>query len=48
MSVILEEAGREGRCWWSAGGGGGEKHELVRDGHDLCARGSSLHTSSSL
>ena len=30
------------------GGGGGEKHELVRDDHVLCACGSSLHTTSSL
>ena len=30
------------------GGGGGGKHELVRDDHVLCACGSSLLTSSSL
>ena len=30
------------------GRGGGEKHELVRDDHVLCACWSSLHTTSSL
>ena len=32
----------------NCGGGGGKKHELVRDDQVLCACGSSLHTSSSL
>ena len=43
-SFILEEAGREGR-WWMicVGGGGVEKHGLVRNDHVLCDCGSILH-----
>ena len=49
MGVILDGSwgGRTGSGDLRGMGGGGEKHELVRDDQVLCACGSSLHTSSS-